>query len=217
MMKATDQSIPGGTDELHEPPVRFAPWQPGNSLVALDLSLSSIDDDPLPIDIEPGAPKLLRESIGLLVKLATTVHGLTIQRRIFADVFADAPERAVLSAVNGRVQALSSAIVCRCVAGLASISEPGVRNRSWHDLIVAPANITLVQATADPDAAIARLPGEIADALSGALALDRADAHHSAPFLVRGASHGVALFVMAGMPHPGPADPRNQPGDGDAP
>lgn len=201
-VKATDQSSPEEAGERDDPPARFVPWQPTNSRVALELSLASGSRPPLPDDDEPGAPLLVRQSIRLLVRLATTVHGLSIQRRILTDVFGDAPEQAVLAAVNARVQAASSAITRRCVAGLASISEAGVRETSWHDLIVKPADVALVEATADPEAAIERLPAEIADDLAAALALDRADARHAAPFLVRGAGNAVALFVIAGMPHP---------------
>lgn len=182
-------------------PTRFAPWHAGNSRTALMVSLASEANRRLERSGEPGEPRLVREAIGHVVRLATTAHELTIQRRIFHDAFAD-DDTAVISAINGRVQALSTAVVCRSVAALASISEPGVRASSWHEVILSPANVALVEATFDPDTAIARLPREIADNLASALALDRAEALHAAPHLVLASGHALALFVMAGFPHP---------------
>jgi hypothetical protein len=182
-------------------PTRFAPWQAGNSRTALAVSLASDANRRLRRSGEPGEPKLVREGIAHVVRLATTAHELTIQRRIFGDAFTD-DDTAVISAINGRVQALSTAVVCRGVAALASISEPGVRASSWDDVILSPANVALVEATFDPDTALARLPREIADNLAAALALDRDDALHAAPHLVTATGHALTLFVMAGFPHP---------------
>ncbi|MFA4929767.1 MAG: hypothetical protein WC558_14710 [Patulibacter sp.] len=182
-------------------PTRFAPWQAGNSRTALTVSLASEANQRLQPCGEPGEPTLVREGIAHVVRLATTAHELTIQRRIFGDAFVD-DDTAVISAINGRVQALSTAVVCRSVAALASISEPGVRESSWHDVILSPANVALVEATFDPDTAAARLPGEIADNLAAALAFDRDEALHAAPHLVVATGHALALFVMAGFPHP---------------
>ncbi|MBF6619215.1 MAG: hypothetical protein ITG02_03175 [Patulibacter sp.] len=182
-------------------PTRFAPWRPGNSRTALSVSLASEANQRLERSGEPGEPTLVREGIAHVVRLATTAHELTIQRRIFGDAFTE-DDTAVISAINGRVQALSTAVVCRSVAALASISEPGVGTSAWRDVILSPANVALVEATFDPDTAIARLPGEIADNLAAALALDRDDALHAAPHLVAAAGHALTLFVMAGLPHP---------------
>ncbi len=182
-------------------PTRFEPWKSGNTRTALSVSLASDANRRLAPTGVPGEPALVREGIAHVVRLATTTHELTIQRRIFRDAFTD-DDTAVLSAINGRVQALSTAVVCRSVAALASISEPGVRPSSWHDVICSPANVALVEATFDPDQSIARLPREIADNLAAALELDRHDALHAAPHLVVAAGHALTLFVMAGFPHP---------------
>ncbi len=182
-------------------PTRFEPWRAGNSRTALTISLASDANRRLRPTGIPGEPLLVREGIAHVVRLASTTHELTIQRRIFRDAFTD-DDSAVISAINGRVQALATAIVCRSVAALVSISEPGVRAESWHDVILSPANVALVEATFDPDAAVARLPTEIADDLAAALALDRSEALHAAPHLVAASGHTLALFVMAGMPHP---------------
>lgn len=182
-------------------PTRFEPWRAGNSRTALALSLGSQANRRLQPTGVPGEPLLVREGIAHVVRLASTAHELTIQRRIFRDAFTG-DDTAVLSAINGRVQALATAVVCRSVAALVSISEPGVRPESWHDVILSPANRALVEATFDPDSAIADLPAEIADDLAAALALDREDALHAAPHLIAASGHTLALFVMAGLPHP---------------
>lgn len=193
----------GAVDDPPMPlgPTRFRPWQSGNSRTALTVSLASDANRRVVRSGIPGEPALLRESIGHVVRLATAAHELTIQRWIFRDAFT-ADDVAVISSINGRIQALSTAVVCRCVAALGSISEPGVRATSWHDVILSPANVALVEATYAPDQAIARLPREIADDLAAALALDRDEALHAAPHLVSAAGHALTLFVMAGFPHP---------------
>lgn len=191
----------GGSPPTPIGPTRFKPWRAGNSRTALALSLGSEANRRLQPTGEPGEPLLIREGIAHVVRLASTAHELTIQRRIFRDAFAG-EDVAVISAINGRVQALSTAVVCRSVAALVSISEPGVRPESWHDVILSPANVALVEATYDPESAIARLPTEIADDLAAALALDRNDALHAAPHLIAASGHALALFVMAGLPHP---------------
>lgn len=191
----------GGPPPTPIGPTRFEPWRAGNSRAALALSLGSEANRRLQPTGEPGEPLLVREGIAHVVRLASTAHELTIQRRIFRDAFTG-DDTAVISSINGRVQALSTAVVCRCVAALVSISEPGVRPESWHDVILSPANVSLVEATFDPEAAIAHLPAEIADDLAAALALDREDALHAAPHLIAASGHALALFVMAGLPHP---------------
>lgn len=185
-------------------PTRFEPWQAGNSRTALTISLRSDANRRLQPTGVPGEPLLVREGIAHVVRLASTAHELTIQRRIFRDAF-PGDDTAVISAINGRVQALSTAVVCRSVAALISISEPGVRPESWHDVILSPANVALVEATFDPDSAIAHLPAEIADDLAISLSLDRADALHAAPHLIAASGNALALFVMAGLPHPAAA------------
>lgn len=191
----------GGLPPTPIGPTRFKPWRAGNSRTALALSLGSEANRGLQTTGEPGETLLIREGIAQVVRLASTAHELTIQRRIFRDAFTG-DDTAVISAINGRVQALSTAVVCRSVAALVSISEPGVRPESWHDVILSPANVALVEATFDPDSAIAHLPAQIADDLAAALALDRDDALHAAPHLIAASGHALALFVMAGLPHP---------------